>query len=987
MLRRAFLLALPLLAAAPAARADGPAVLALKKQQSGDVTYFRVAFRPPVMLAGPKFGDAQQLTPEAERRLLARLPRLVPQDGHTSEVRTTFVPTGLHDSWDQLEFVGRLDKGGEAKLLLVYPVEKKRPKDAPPTLAPQLDRLGWDEVEVTLDFDKAEKVAEADLLKREWALAEANHFANLAAQTPDFAFYDFARQAMRRKYDVYAAPRGTRPDVPREQEHRRLYEQTTGASALAESLAMRRLLGNTRDEGRRVVDVNTVRGIDIAQHPWKKMIGDKKPAAEPTAKLIPNDNYYITFKSIRSFIEFGELLDEWGTNVLRAYEVTSRDARLKQRYEKQLCLKSTGLAKTLGPALIRDVAITGSDLYVREGSDVTVIFNVKDTKLFLGAVNGFIDEARKEYGGQLKETKTQYKDETVESFTTPLREVSLHRAAVGSYVIYSNSLVGLQRVLDARAGRRPNLADSLDFQYMRTVFSRDDKAEDGFAFLSDAFLREMVGPRGKIKEKRRLEALASLNLVTHGALFTAWETGKLPADHKTLMKESRLKNEEIYTPEGDGVVWDGKRQVAVSDAYNTIHFLTPLVELPIDKVTRQEVADYEAFRRGYLDLWRQYFDPVGMRVSLSDKQVKVETYILPLIQSSNYGSLRDWAGGGTTTLDLNTISPKTLFLYMTHIAPRHRDGVIFGRGTALGDWMMLRFDDGPGYRRLAETWVRQELEGIEWRDIDRDSLRDILELPLTVGFKIGDQKDFDALLKQLGEAVHTWMGPCEVKTLKPDYKGVTITRVTFAKSSKFAEELNAPNTPEEKRFAPRYWHAQVDGAWYLSMSEAALREQIDRSIARRDGKGPAKGETVELNSTLYIAPEAAFQARGAAEAFLEWESHKRAVANGPYWYALYQSGALAWNASQEGREAAALKFFGFIPVSPDDAAYEYDRRTGDVRNARHGSLARPVLHDKLDEKSALLKLLSQLKTVRTDLRFREDGVHTTLTLDRKKAEK
>src|SRR6516165_3149333 len=104
MLRRAFLLALPLLAAAAAARADGPAVLALKKQQSGDVTYFRVAFRPPVMLAGPKFGGAQKLTPEAEKRLLARLPRLVPQDGHTSEVRTTFVPTGLHDSWDQLEF-------------------------------------------------------------------------------------------------------------------------------------------------------------------------------------------------------------------------------------------------------------------------------------------------------------------------------------------------------------------------------------------------------------------------------------------------------------------------------------------------------------------------------------------------------------------------------------------------------------------------------------------------------------------------------------------------------------------------------------------------------------------------------------------------------------------------------------------------------------------------------------------------------------------
>ena len=75
------------------------------------------------------------------------------------------------------------------------------------------------------------------------------------------------------------------------------------------------------------------------------------------------------------------------------------------------------------------------------------------------------------------------------------------------------------------------LADSLDFKYMRTVFRLGDEKEDGFLFLSDAFLRHLVGPSLRIKERRRLEALTSLYMVTHGAMFTAWETGKLGAGH------------------------------------------------------------------------------------------------------------------------------------------------------------------------------------------------------------------------------------------------------------------------------------------------------------------------------------------------------------------------------------------------------------------------------------------------------------------------
>ncbi len=134
-------------------------------------------------------------------------------------------------------------------------------------------------------------------------------------------------------------------------------------------------------------------------------------------------------------------------------------------------------------------------------------------------------------------------------------------------------------------------------------------------FLSDAFIRNLVGPAMHIKERRRLEALTSLHMVTHGAMFTAWETGKLPHNHEHLLQATGLKADELFIPDGGGAVWDHARQGRrLGSIYNTLHFATPLIELPIDSVSPAEEREYNEFRQQYLDLWRRYFDPVGMRI-------------------------------------------------------------------------------------------------------------------------------------------------------------------------------------------------------------------------------------------------------------------------------------------------------------------------------------------------------------------------------------
>ena len=139
-----------------------------------------------------------------------------------------------------------------------------------------------------------------------------------------------------------------------------------------------------------------------------------------------------------------------------------------------------------------------------------------------------------------------------------------------------------------------------------------------------------------------------------------------------------------------------------------------------------------------------------------------------------------------------------------------------------------------------------------------------------------------------------------------------------------------------------------------------------------------------MNASVLLAPRALDRARGAIHRYLEWETHRRAVGNGPLWYALYRSGVLPRAATASVQEEATLRLLGFVPVSPDGAPYFYDRLTGEVWNIRHGSRPWPHLYPDLAEKAPLRQLLDEFRTLRVDLSFREDGVHTVLTIERKK---
>ena len=1017
----------------PTTRAEEMKVLELRVQKQGDSIYFHVRLEPPSDLQ-PNINQTNRLTWSNTLRTPAlRQARLVPQDGKTTVVyrrggeewlrnmRATGLPTapaaprgGTPQApvnagpvpVQGLEFVGKVKGMEKAQFLLLYPYveETKIPQDAGKTTRTLRKHL-WKEMPLSLDLAGAIQVdVPSTAAQRQpstwpgrndleglWAVAQAEQYLAWESVTTGFGFYSFARLANSRKYGV--------PTLGEEQEGRtnfrdsdfldsHLYEMTTGAAALAESLALRRMLGHGQQTEERTVALSSVPGIDIAEHPWEKMMAGKKPSDEPLARFIPHDQYYLRFKTFRSYLAASDLSEEWGTAISQAYELKSREYQLKERYEKQLCLRSTLLGRTLGPTVIRSMAFTGGDLYFREGTDVTVLFDVANTQLFRAAVEPFLTAARKEFGPRLQVSKTEYQGVSLESYVTPQREVSLHRATLGNVVVYANSAMALRRIIDTHGKRHKALADSLDFQYMRTIFRADDPEEDSFAFFSDAFIRQLVGPASKIKERRRIEAYTSLQMLHHAAIYAALEYGSIPGDLAALMSASKLTGKELLLPEGPPVEWRGESKLAFSTAYNTIHFLTPLCELPIDKVTPREQREYEQFRQQYLGLWRQYFDPVGMRLAQKNGKLQLDTYILPLIQSSEYNQLRQWTGDGTTTLDLRQIPATTVFQFMSHISPRAPERQFLAQGLRsvtgrelaadwLGNWFLVRFDDSEVYAQLAKLTMQRYLEG---DDLGRDwnqELALIFQMPVTVGVEIKNSLIFAGLLTALRSSLMNALPDAVTwETLDPKYKNVSIVRIQA--------QPNGPLAEFTQQARPALYYALVDGGWYVSFREECIKGVIDRAMVRREKKGdkPDPSQLVELNSGMYLSPEAAKAAMQVANLWLAYQTHEHAVENTPLYQPLYLAGLLDKDAPAAVQHRLAFQHFGFIPVSPDGTAYRFDPQRQEVTNTVHGSLRHAKMPEKLAVELPLQKMLAEVVNFRLDLRFREDGIHTVLTLNR-----
>ena len=421
----------------------------------------------------------------------------------------------------------------------------------------------------------------------------------------------------------------------------------------------------------RPVQVSTLAGPTIKSHPWEKMLAGRKPQISALARSVPEDFYFAEFRALTKLLDAFDAGDLWGSHL---YNQALRDTAtldVGERLKRQLAVETDPRTRPFYDLVVEEVAVAGSDPFVREGSDVTLLFRVKQPLLFRGRMDGFIEEAAKARTDARRETG-EYLGVEYTHLQTPERDVSVVSAYPEPGLhIRSNSLAAFRRIVEAIKGKDAKghtvrrLGDTSEFAYIRTLMPRGDAREDGFVYLSDPFVRRLMGPVLKLTERRRLLCYNHLRMIGHAALLFRTERGRPPENLQELKDSGAAPGlfgeGELSCPDGGHYTLSTDATAGVCSHHGHALRLTPNIETPVAEVSGEEADEYRAFVTEYNQYWRTYFDPIAFRLKVAPEELRVETIILPLIDNTAYTGLASALGGAPEPLDALPVPRRNIF--------------------------------------------------------------------------------------------------------------------------------------------------------------------------------------------------------------------------------------------------------------------------------------------------------------------------------------
>lgn len=422
----------------------------------------------------------------------------------------------------------------------------------------------------------------------------------------------------------------------------------------------------SREQRRKeIVPLSSLTGPTIQGHPWEKMLAGRKPEISPLAHFIPEDFYFVEFRSLNKLLEAVETSDLWGTHFLNQSYREARTQNFGERLKQQLALETSAITRPFYDLVVEDIAITGSDLFVREGADVSLIFRLKQPEVFKTQMDGSLTKAEKSRS-DVKRTTGNYLGVEYVQLASPAREVSVVSAYPKPNVcIRTNSLAAMKRILATMNGQAKALGATTEMAYIRTLMPRGAQEEDGFVYLSDPFIRRLVGPQLKITERRRILCYNHLRMIGHASLLYQTEQGKKPASLAALAEDNcspGLFGEGLLTcPDGGTYSLAANGNTGACSHHGEAQFLTPNLEIPVTQVNGEEADEYKRFLEEYNQYWRTFFDPIALRLKLTDKQYRLETIVLPLIDNSIYSGMALAFGGKPEPLDALPVPKRNIF--------------------------------------------------------------------------------------------------------------------------------------------------------------------------------------------------------------------------------------------------------------------------------------------------------------------------------------
>jgi hypothetical protein len=589
------------------------------------------------------------------------------------------------------------------------------------------------------------------------------------------------------------------------------YDLFTGGRAMSENLQLDRVLPAIRDTNEETLDITNLTGITIRAMDWKSLIKDAKPELDPLAPFIPADQHAIFFPSFQAMSQMIDEADANGTPVLQLLEPRSEDAGSRDRYQQQLCLGLSDLSRLLGPQVVASVAFTGSDPFLRVGTDAAILFEARNAELLKTCI-GAQQKAAQMADTDTKPVKGVIDDVTYTGVVTPDRSVSSYLASVKNVVIVCNSLKQLETLVRVAHGKAPALNSQDEYIFFRSRYARNDVKETAFLVLTDATIRRWCGPRWRIADSRRTRAAAVMSEL-QAAHLTELAAGK--TTNAVLTSDFKLPDAGELRLTRAGVT---------SATYGTLNFMTPIVELPLTGVTRAEADAYRRWCDNYQRNWRQVFDPIAVRFAVEQHRLGVELTVTPLIASSDYGRFIEFSSGAR--IAPNAGDPHTNTLFHLIFAINTQSQPVQEAGNFVGTV-------APGLKVNPFGWMGQSLalyadDDPFWEHLNQATNPEVYfehnytQLPMALHAEVGNPLGLAAFLT----AMHAYVdqsAPQMTVWQNLEYQGQSYVKI--------ASKTSAPEN-ESENYAVYY--AATPRALIVTFNEPLLKRALDRQAARAD---------------------------------------------------------------------------------------------------------------------------------------------------------
>ncbi len=596
------------------------------------------------------------------------------------------------------------------------------------------------------------------------------------------------------------------------------YALVTGGLALAETLQLDRVLPPAPREPETVA-LESIEGIRVREFDWKALTAGLQPRTDILAALVPDDQHAVFLPTFAALLELVDHAERYGTPVLEALEPRAESARSRTRYERQMGLPLDALTRLLGPGLVSSVALTGSDPYVRTGTDVAILFQAKDPAALRTLIEGRIAVSAGAHPAA-RADNGEIDGVPYHGFRSPDRALCSYVATLGGAVAVTNSPVQLRRLVETFKGGRAALAGAAEYVFFRDRYPPGEGAETAFVLLTDKTIRRWCGPRWRIGTSRRTRAAAVM--------------AEIQAEHMDRLARGDVEAGPVHTTRplpADETLTLGPAGVS-SSIHGSLGFQTPIVELDLDRVTRSEAEAYRRWRDAYEYRWRENFDPIAIRISLREGGLGLDLSVMPLILGSEYAMLVNLSSGAAIAPSATDPHPEALLHLVLALNKQSQvalgwNGMLAAAAGSvapeikldplgwLGQTASVYLDDAPLWDELAAAEDREEaLENVTYR------------LPLAAQIEVASGirlvafvTAMRAFIEQSAPGMTVWENRV--------HNGTDYVRVG---PSERAE-------PVEGDFEAMYYMASGD-ALVVSLDENVLKRVIDRRAARAAAADP-----------------------------------------------------------------------------------------------------------------------------------------------------